>query len=101
MDEVSINKAIEETTLGIYVLKQHASDEPEDVGIVLEGMKVLQYLDNASLAVAMLFGSMYALNLSYPTDLRYTFEVVQKIFMELDGDKLSNKALALKNGLFQ
>lgn len=70
-------------------------------GIVLEGIKVLEDLDNVALAVAMLFGLMYALNLSYPADLRYTFEVVQKIFMELDGDKLSNKALALKNRLFE
>ncbi len=44
---------------------------------------------------------MYTLNLSSPADLHYTFEVVQNIFMNLDGDKLSNKTLTLKNGLFQ
>ena len=102
MDEGAIDEAIEDTTVGIYVLKQHASsDQPEDIGIVLEGIKVLQGLDNVALAVAMLFGLMYALNLSYPADLRYTFETIQKIFMELDGGKLSKKALALKNRLFQ
>ncbi|KAJ8334016.1 hypothetical protein SKAU_G00413350 [Synaphobranchus kaupii] len=102
MDENTITDAIADTTIGIYVLKEHASsDEPEDIGIVLEGIKVLQDLDNVALAVAMLFGLIYALNLSYPADLRYTFEVVQKIFMELDGGKLSNKALALKNRLYQ
>ncbi|KAI7804916.1 hypothetical protein IRJ41_023569, partial [Triplophysa rosa] len=101
MDEVSVLKAIKDTTIGVYVLKHAACDELEDVGVVLEGIKVLQYLDNVSLAVGMLFGLMYALNLSYPVDLRYTFEVIQKIFMELDGDKLSNKVLTLKNRLFQ
>ncbi|KAJ8364116.1 hypothetical protein SKAU_G00129470 [Synaphobranchus kaupii] len=102
MDENTITDAIADTTIGIYVLKEHASsDEPEDIGIVLEGIKVLQDLDNVALAVAMLFGLIYAMNLSYPADLRYTFEVVQKIFMELDGGKLSNKALALKNRLYQ
>ncbi|XP_045898695.1 uncharacterized protein LOC123966596 isoform X2 [Micropterus dolomieu] len=102
MDKDAINEAIEDTIVGIFVLKEHASsDEPEDIGIVLEGIKVLQYLDTVALAVAMLFGLIYALNLSYPADLRYTFEVVQKIFMELDGSKLSNKTLALKNRLFQ
>ncbi|XP_037608700.1 uncharacterized protein LOC119478205 isoform X2 [Sebastes umbrosus] len=102
MDENAVKEAIEDTTVGIYVLKEHASsDEPEDIGIVLEGIKVLQDLDNVALAVAMLFGLMFALNLSYPADLRFTFEVVQKIFMELDGGKLSNKALTLKNRLFQ
>lgn len=84
----------------IYVVKEHASsDEVEDIGIVLEGIKVLKDLDNIALAVAMLFGLMYVLNLSYPADLRYTFEVIQKIWMELDATKLSNKALALKNRL--
>ncbi|XP_074473268.1 uncharacterized protein LOC141757015 isoform X2 [Sebastes fasciatus] len=74
MDENDVKEAIEDTTVGIYVLKEHASsDGPEDIGIVLEGIKVLQDLDNVALAVAMLFGLMFALNLSYPADLRFTF----------------------------
>ncbi|XP_073348097.1 uncharacterized protein [Pagrus major] len=102
LDDNTINEAIEYTTVGIYVVKEHASsDEVEDIGIVLEGIKVLQDLDNVALAVAMLFGLMYVLNLSYPANLRYTFEVIQKIWIELDGDKLSNKALTLKNRLSQ
>ncbi|XP_062314210.1 uncharacterized protein LOC134018336 [Osmerus eperlanus] len=90
MGEDAFNEAMEDTTVGIYVLKEHPCDEPEDIGIVLEGIKVLQELDNVALAVAMLFGLMYALNFSYPADLRYTFEVIQKILMELDGGKPSN-----------
>ncbi|XP_056222389.1 uncharacterized protein LOC130162641 [Seriola aureovittata] len=102
LDNNTINEVIEDTTVGIYVVKEHASgDEVEDIGIVLEGIKVMQDLDNVELAVAMLFGLMYVLNLSYPADLHYTFEVIQKIWMELDGSKLSNKALALKNRLSQ
>ncbi len=102
LDNNTINEAIEDTNVGIYVVKEHASsDEVEDIGIVLEGIKVVQDLDNVALAVAMLFGLMYVLNLSYPPDLRYTFEVIQKIWMELDGGRLSNKALALKNRLSQ
>lgn len=81
-------------TVGIYVVKQYASfDEAEDIGIILEGIRVVK--DNVALAVAMLFG-LYVQNLSYPPDLRYTFEVIQKIWIELDGGKLSNKVLALK-----
>lgn len=56
-------------------------------------------LDNVAFAVIMLFGLMYALNLAYPADLRYNFDVFQKVFMELDGAKLS-KVLAFKNHLF-
>lgn len=36
MDEDAVNEAIEDISIGIYVLKDHASsDNPEDIGIVL------------------------------------------------------------------
>lgn len=38
---------------------------------------------------------MYTLNLTYPADLRYLFEVLHKVFMELDASKFFNKVLAL------
>uniref|UniRef100_A0A667YIZ5 Uncharacterized protein n=1 Tax=Myripristis murdjan TaxID=586833 RepID=A0A667YIZ5_9TELE len=91
-DEARIQEAIEETTVGIYVIKQNASDKPEDIGIVLEGQTVLQDLDNLAFAAAMLFGLLYALNLNYPAELKYTFEVLQKIVMKLEGNTLSKKA---------
>uniref|UniRef100_A0A671K1F7 Uncharacterized protein n=1 Tax=Sinocyclocheilus anshuiensis TaxID=1608454 RepID=A0A671K1F7_9TELE len=71
---------IETTTVGIYVLKFH--DGSQDIVIVLEGQNVLQGLDNFALATAMLFGLMYALNLNYPPEMKYTFEVLQKEVME-------------------
>uniref|UniRef100_A0A673YNV7 Uncharacterized protein n=1 Tax=Salmo trutta TaxID=8032 RepID=A0A673YNV7_SALTR len=74
---------------GIYIIKDHvASEEPEDTGFVLEVVKVLQDLGNVAFAVAMLFSLMYAMNLSYPTELRYT--------IKLNGDNLSNKAVTFK-----
>lgn len=57
---------------------------------------MLADLENVALAVAMLFGLMHALNLNYPAALCYTFEAIQKIFMELDGGKLSRRAFTLK-----
>uniref|UniRef100_A0A3Q3E368 Uncharacterized protein n=1 Tax=Labrus bergylta TaxID=56723 RepID=A0A3Q3E368_9LABR len=95
MNEDAINSAIEDTVVGIY----DTSDESQDIGIVLEGVRVLRDLENVALAVAMLFGLLYALNLSYPAGLRYTFEVVQKILIDMDGGKLPNKVLALKNSI--
>uniref|UniRef100_A0A8C4E7H2 Uncharacterized protein n=1 Tax=Dicentrarchus labrax TaxID=13489 RepID=A0A8C4E7H2_DICLA len=101
-DEGLHQGTIEETTLGICVVKHRdATDRPEDIGIVLEGQVVLHDLDNVALAVAMLFGLMYALNLNYPPELKYCFEVLQKVVMELDGNTLSKKAQALKNRLHQ
>ncbi|XP_047233654.1 uncharacterized protein LOC124875491 [Girardinichthys multiradiatus] len=101
MDEAAINEAIEDTTVGTYLIKEEASAHAQEVGVVLEGIRVMTNLDNIAFAVVMLFGLIYVLNLAYSADLCYTFEVFQKIFMELDGGKLSNKALALKNRLFE
>uniref|UniRef100_A0A8C7KJX1 Uncharacterized protein n=1 Tax=Oncorhynchus kisutch TaxID=8019 RepID=A0A8C7KJX1_ONCKI len=94
MDEESTKAAIEDSTVGIYIIKDHAtSEEPEDTGIVLEGIKVLQDLGNLAFAVAMLFGLMYAMNLTYPTELRSTLSLCEG-FYGTEWGKLSNKAVA-------
>ncbi|XP_023814738.1 uncharacterized protein LOC111947962 [Oryzias latipes] len=92
-------EALADTVLGIFAIRHTGadpSDDLENVGIILEGVKVINDLKYGSLAVLLLFVIVYALNLSYPSDLKYTFEVLQKIIMGLDGDKLSNKVQVLK-----
>lgn len=74
---------------------------PENVGIIVEGVQVLSGLKDVATACALLFGIIYDLNLSYPTDLRYTFEFIQKILMELDTHRLSTKIQVLKNKLLE
>ncbi len=89
--------------MGIYVIRYEGAnieDSPADVGVVLEGEKVLQDLCSVPNATAMLLGLIYGLNLSYPPELSYTFEVLQKLFLVLDGNKLSNKVQTLKTKLF-
>uniref|UniRef100_A0A3B1IXZ8 Uncharacterized protein n=1 Tax=Astyanax mexicanus TaxID=7994 RepID=A0A3B1IXZ8_ASTMX len=78
-----------------------STDVPEDVGIVIEGCTVLQDLGDVANGCAVLLGLIYCLNLSYPKDLRYTFDFFQKVLMELDGSKLSNKVQVLKNKLLE
>uniref|UniRef100_A0A8C5E571 Uncharacterized protein n=1 Tax=Gouania willdenowi TaxID=441366 RepID=A0A8C5E571_GOUWI len=90
-------RPIEETTVGIYVRKPDCNSKPDDIVVVIEGQVVLRQLDNFPLAVAIMFGLIYALNLNYPLDLKYTFEVFEKILMELEGTTLSKKAQVLKN----
>ncbi|KAK1902416.1 WD repeat-containing protein 76 [Dissostichus eleginoides] len=90
------------TTMAIYTVRAE-SDDPDgpggrfaDVGVVLEGVEVLHNLQSINHACVMLYGLIYALNLSYPKSLKNTFEVYQKILMDLESSKLSPKVQALK-----
>lgn len=85
--------------MGIFTISD--SGEVADVGIVLESQAVLQELPSVACATAMLFGLMYNLNLDYPAQLRYTFEVIQKVIMELEVSTLSKRAQALKIKFFE
>ncbi|KAF3859055.1 hypothetical protein F7725_021454 [Dissostichus mawsoni] len=52
VDETIVEGAIEKTTMGIFTLKNTASED--DVRIVLEGVTVIQYLETVAFASAML-----------------------------------------------
>lgn len=86
--------------MGIYIIRRDGDREPEDVGIVIEGLKVLNNVGSVILGFIMLFGLIYALDLSFPENLKYTFEFFQKIIMNLDGHKLNTKIQQLKIKLF-
>ncbi len=78
-------EAMDQTILGIFAIRREGAETEDrlaDVGIIL-----LHDLGNIANAVAILFGLMYSLDLSYQTNLKYTFEVLQKLLMELDGNK--------------
>ncbi|XP_059188275.1 uncharacterized protein LOC131971024 [Centropristis striata] len=94
-------RELDQTVIGIYVIKHPSAELPEDVGIIVEGVQVLSEIKDVATACALLFGTIYDLNLSYPTDLRYTFEFIQKILMELDTHRLSTKIQVLKNKLLE
>lgn len=87
-------------TLKILVVHGADGKDPVDVSIILEGKEILPGCHNTAKACALLMGLIYALNLAYPRALRYTFEVFQKLFLELDVIKLSPKVQALKSKLF-
>ncbi|XP_027008640.2 uncharacterized protein LOC113646527 isoform X1 [Tachysurus fulvidraco] len=85
--------------LKILVVYGAGVEDSVDVSIILEGREILTGCHNVAKACALLMGLIYALNLAYPKDLRYTFEVFQKLFLELDGIKLSSKVQTLKSKL--
>uniref|UniRef100_A0AAR2JIM3 Uncharacterized protein n=1 Tax=Pygocentrus nattereri TaxID=42514 RepID=A0AAR2JIM3_PYGNA len=95
---------IAEKTMGIYTVRAEGYGIGDgrfaDV-VVLEGVEVLHNLQSVSHACMMLYGLIYALNLSYPKSLKRTFEVYQKILMDLDSTRLSPKVHSLKLQLLQ
>ncbi|XP_042259681.1 uncharacterized protein LOC121891034 [Thunnus maccoyii] len=74
-----------------------ASDSLKDIGTIIEEVEVNTGLEGIARVCSLLLGLIYALNLDYPRQLKYTFEVLQKLFLELDASKLSNKVQSLKS----
>ncbi|KAE8290016.1 hypothetical protein D5F01_LYC11731 [Larimichthys crocea] len=95
---------MEAIVMGIYVIQHEGAEpdeDPEDVGVIIEGVNVLQGLRNVANGCVLLLGLIYSLNLSYPKELKHTFEFLQKVVMELDGNRLSQKVQVLKNRLLE
>ncbi|CAI5657231.1 unnamed protein product [Oreochromis niloticus] len=88
------------TVMGIYTIRREGIQEPDDVGVVIEGTTVMNNLGSVIMAFIVLFGLIYALDLSYPNDLKYTFKFCQKILMNLDGQRLSTKMQQMKLKMF-
>ncbi|KAJ8367695.1 hypothetical protein AAFF_G00311500 [Aldrovandia affinis] len=55
----------------ILVTKSGTASDPASATVMIEGTEVLQGLD-VPRACALLMGLIYALNLSYPRELKYT-----------------------------
>ncbi|KAF3836184.1 hypothetical protein F7725_028742 [Dissostichus mawsoni] len=51
--------------------------------LILEGRIVLRKLRDVPTGFAVLMGILYSLNIDYPKGLKYTFEVIQKVIMDI------------------
>ncbi|KAJ8009693.1 hypothetical protein DPEC_G00094160 [Dallia pectoralis] len=88
--------------MGIYVINKEDGEigAHDDIGVHVEGVIVLDNIGSVAQACAMMLGVIYVLNMTYPTELKYSFEYIQKVLLKIDGERLSPKVLALKNKIF-
>lgn len=68
-----------------------------DVALVIEERIVIRDLGDVPNAFVNLMGLQYMLNLDYPKDLKYTFEVIQRLFMGIGLDSCTPWVHSLKN----
>ncbi|KAM4540181.1 uncharacterized protein PAE49_020850 isoform 1-T2 [Odontesthes bonariensis] len=94
--------ALQGVAVGILYVREDCgpgtSTRVQNIAVLLEERVVLQDLPDTPTALAYLFGLLYALNISYPKALKYTFETLQNIFMEI-GPKCTQRVRSLKNKL--
>ncbi|KAI3357901.1 hypothetical protein L3Q82_016289 [Scortum barcoo] len=93
-----VQRDLEKLTTAVFVIRKEGEglqEPPADIGIVIEGVEVLHDLTSVASACAHLLGLVYILILAYPKPLRFTFEVFQKVFMQLDPHKMSYKVQSL------
>ena len=94
-------------TVGIVVVTEKVEEaflQPEDVidvAVILEEDIVLQGLHDIPNAVATVMGLLYVLNIDYPKAMKYTFEMIQRVFMGIGSEACSAKVHGLKNKLLQ
>ncbi|KAK0134874.1 Sterile alpha motif domain-containing protein 3 [Merluccius polli] len=71
----------------------------KEIAIVIEEKIVMRHLGDVPNAFVNMMGLLYMLNLSYPKDLKYTFEVIQRLFMGIGSEVCTPKVHSLKNKL--
>jgi len=98
-DNEEFEASLESQVIKIAIVGDRSASDHWMATIVVEGTKVLEEKDIPR-CCALLMGIIYALNLSYCKKLKYIFEVFQRLFLDLDGQKASAKVMSLKNSIF-
>ncbi|XP_071356849.1 uncharacterized protein [Trachinotus anak] len=90
-------RELQQCTMAVFVIREDEDPlkPPCDIGIIIEGVEVLKELPSVAHGCALLFGIIYALNLSYPGELKHTFDALQKIFMEIEPKKMTRRVCSL------
>ncbi|KAJ8353237.1 hypothetical protein SKAU_G00208040 [Synaphobranchus kaupii] len=85
--------------VGVVMVKD--GEDIIDTSVVLEEAVILSDLKDIPRAFALLMGLLFALNIDYPKELRYTFEVIQKVLMNIGGGQCSSLVHGFRNRLLR
>ncbi|KAK3567575.1 hypothetical protein QTP86_020020 [Hemibagrus guttatus] len=75
----------------------HSNPIVRCMSVVLEEQVVLDNVQDLPTAVALLFGLIYALNMSYPKEIKYTFKTIQKLLIGLTLNALQESSSSKTN----
>lgn len=82
--------------MGVHIITVEDGEPRKfaDIGIYVKEVVILDNIEWEAQAFAMMLGVIYAPNMAYPEELRYFYEFIQKVLLQMDG---SPKVLGLKN----
>ncbi|XP_060788702.1 uncharacterized protein LOC132893502 [Neoarius graeffei] len=98
---LDIEREFRKQPMGIYLICKDGGDagDHEDIGIHVEGTIVLDNIASEAQACVFMFAIIYVMNMAYPCELRYFYEFVQKVLMEMDRERVSPRVYGLKHKL--
>ncbi|XP_013855882.1 uncharacterized protein LOC106511682 [Austrofundulus limnaeus] len=92
--------------IGILLVEPEGADpssslhlSPSSLKIIIEGEAVMDNIQDLPKAMCILFGLIYAMHLNYPRSMKYTFQFIQQVLLELGHSELKPKLQTLKNQL--
>ncbi|TKS88140.1 hypothetical protein D9C73_022264 [Collichthys lucidus] len=74
--------------VGVVMVKN--GEDIIDTAVVLEEAVIMTNQHDLPRAIALLMGLLFSLNIDYPKELKYTFEVIQKVLMNIGGGQCSS-----------
>ncbi|XP_051778432.1 sterile alpha motif domain-containing protein 3-like [Erpetoichthys calabaricus] len=83
------------------VLQDTFPHEVFKVAVVVEETIILHSLQNVPEGFAMLMGIIYCFNQEYPQKMKYTFEFLQRVVMQIKPDQGSARIHGLRNKLLR
>lgn len=94
------------TKLGLFTFdgEKEAVSWPQqvfDVAVVVEETIVIHQLKSVACGLAKLMGVIYAFNLECPSALKYTFEFLQKVLMQIKPEQASARVYGLRNKMLR